>query len=102
MPAQAARRAEETARYTVTAEYMPPERDGHRPIRVHVLDTKWPRSKFNPHPYTTVRNIDGSNHFMCDLSYWSFLPHDHDLRRAVDAAVADLKARDEQPADLAP
>jgi hypothetical protein len=48
--------------------------DGRRHVEVFYPDNR--RSDYNPHGYTTARNIDGSNRFMSDKGLWSFLPHE--------------------------
>lgn len=53
--------------------------------RVTITEPDWcgkPRST----SYTTVRNIDGSNHLMRDGDGWDFLPHKHAY--AAHAAIA--------------
>jgi hypothetical protein len=56
--------------YTARAEILA---DGRK--RVHLTaNTPWPSCNYT-RTYTTVRNIDGSNRFISDDGFWSFMPH---------------------------
>lgn len=66
--------------------------DGRKRVTVFWPDS--PRNEYNPHTYTTVRNIDGSNRLMSDRGYWSFLPYD--LEYGAYSAIAKAEGRDYQ------
>jgi hypothetical protein len=78
-----------------TAEILP---DGRK--RVSVFYPAWPKNSYNPHNYTTVRNIDGSNRLMSDMGGWSFLPHD--LEYGAYAALAKAEGKPYQWAHCVP
>lgn len=72
--------------YQVTASVLA---DGRK--HLEIFNPEWPRNNYNPAGYTTVRNIDGSNHFMRDGGGWDFLPQDNRaLMDSVDQALSSL------------
>jgi hypothetical protein len=73
--------------YIVEASILP---DGRK--HLSVLNTEWPRNDYNPAHYTTVRNIDGSNRFMKDNAYWSFMDYSRndEAEKAIASALATL------------
>lgn len=73
-------------RYIVTASILA---DGRKHLSVFHPDAAG-FANYKPSQYTTVRNIDGSNRFMLDGGGWSFLPHDRELEKAVEAALKAL------------
>lgn len=75
-----------TPTYTARAEILA---DGRK--RIHLTCESefpcWNRTTI----YTTVRNIDGSNRFMQDDAYWTFLPLEiPEIREAVTTALSAL------------
>ena len=64
--------------------------DGRK--RITVFDDEWEKlfgaRAGGPRTYTTVRNIDGSNRFMADGQYWSFMPEKYEY--GTGAAFAAL------------
>jgi hypothetical protein len=63
--------------------------DGRK--RVTVFRPESPRNNYNPHAYTTVRNIDGSNRLMSDNGGWNFLPYEFEY--AAYSAIAKSEGR---------
>lgn len=72
--------------YSLEAEILS---NGRKRVLVHYPECP-PHETYNPHSYTTVRNIDGSNRFMSDSGGWTFLPHV--LERAAHDAIAELQS----------
>lgn len=64
-----------------------------RHVRAIVWSTPLDRAWASRNEYRTVRNIDGSDRFMKQDSYWSFMPYEFDeAARAARSFVKDCRA----------